>query len=127
MLGTLPRAQLAAQMLAAPVFVFPSYAEGSARVVFAALACGCYVITTPTAGTIVEHGVHGALVPPGDVDAVRHAVAEAAADRARVAEIGNRNAALIRARYRQRAYGDTLQALYDELSRGTADPIAEAA
>lgn len=126
-LGTLTRAALADQMLAAPVFVFPSYAEGSARVVFEALACGCYVITTPNAGTIVEDGVHGALVPPGDTEAVRGAVARAAADRARVAEIGNRNAALIRARYRQRAYGDSLRRVYAELTAVAPEPIAEAA
>jgi glycosyltransferase involved in cell wall biosynthesis len=120
-LGNLRRRELVAAMVESAVFVFPSLAEGSARVVFEALACGCYVITTPTAGTIVEDGVHGALVPPGDVRALREAIVAAAADPARVARIGAANATLVRERYRQRHYGDALQALY----RGLLGPTSE--
>lgn len=113
--GWLPRAELAQRMAAAEVFIFPSLAEGSARVVFEALAAGCYVITTPNAGSIVEDRVHGRLVPPGDADTLAGAIREAAADRAGSAEMGRRNAELVRAHYRQRDYGDRLAALYLEL------------
>lgn len=116
LLGTISRAQLAKEMLAAPVFVFPSYAEGSARAVFEALASGCYVITTVNSGTIVEDGIHGALVPPDDRDALARAIVAANANRRQIAEIGARNAALIADRYGQRAYGDALALLYTELS-----------
>jgi glycosyltransferase involved in cell wall biosynthesis len=102
-------------MLRSPVFIFPSFAEGSARVVFEALACGCYVITTPNSGTIVEHGVHGALVPPGNPAALAQSVKDADADRNRLAEIGAHNAALVRAQYTQSAYGNALASLYDEV------------
>lgn len=71
LLGVLPRPRLAREMLASPVFVFPSYAEGSARVIFEAMACGCYIITSPNAGSIVQDGVHGALVEPWDVEGLR--------------------------------------------------------
>jgi glycosyltransferase involved in cell wall biosynthesis len=117
MLGTIRRPDLAREMLAAPVFVFPSYAEGSARAVFEALACGCYVITTPNSGTIVEDGVHGALVAPDNVDGLKDAIVAAGADRTRVAEIGARNAALIAARYGQQQYGEALATLYREVTR----------
>ena len=51
----------------------PASVEGSARVVFEALAAGCYVITTPNAGSIVKDEVHGALVEPGSADGLpRH-------------------------------------------------------
>jgi GT2 family glycosyltransferase/glycosyltransferase involved in cell wall biosynthesis len=116
--GVLRRRDLAREMSCSPVFVFPSYAEGSARVVFEALACGCYVITTPNSGTIVQDGRHGALVAPGDAGALARALAAAGEDRARLAEIGTRNAALIRARYTQRHYADALAALYAELAWG---------
>jgi glycosyltransferase involved in cell wall biosynthesis len=116
LLGTIRRPELAREMSLAPVFVFPSYAEGSARAVFEALACGCYVITTPQSGTIVEDGVHGALVAPDDVAGLSAAIAAAAEDRVRVAETGQRNAALIAARYRQSDYGDALAALYAALA-----------
>lgn len=113
--GTLRRHELAERMAAAEVFIFPSLAEGSARIVFEALACGCYVITTPNSGSIVEDGIHGALVPPGDVDALEVAIRQAIANRDRVAQIGQHNAQLIRSQYRQNDYGDALFQLYDKL------------
>ncbi len=113
--GTLPRAALASLMTTADVFVFPSLCEGSARVVFEALACGCYVITTENAGSIVEDGVHGALVPPADPEALAAALRRALGDRAGLAEIGRRNADLIRRCYRQSRYGESLGRLYASL------------
>lgn len=115
-LGTLSRTSLAARMAAAEIFVFCSRAEGSARVIFEALAAGCYVITTPNSGSIVEDGVHGAVVPPGDSGAVVAALRGAFSDRNHVREVGNRNAELIRDRYRQEHYGDALEKLYGQLS-----------
>jgi glycosyltransferase involved in cell wall biosynthesis len=117
-LGSLARPEFKAQMIARGVFVFPSNAEGSARAVWEALACGCYVITTPNAGSIVEDGVHGALVPPGDAEALTEAIVAADSDRERIAEIGNRNAELIASSYRQSAYGDALTRIYADLAQG---------
>ena len=37
--------------------ILPSHAEGSARVGFEALASGCFLITTPNSGTIVQNNV----------------------------------------------------------------------
>lgn len=116
LLGTISRAELARRMRAAPVFVFPSFAEGSARVVSEALACGCYVITTRNAGSIVEDGVHGAIVPPGEVGPLRAAIERADSDRERLAEIGNRNAELASTHMRQTDYGAALAALYRDLT-----------
>ena len=113
--GWIPRVDLAKRMAAAEVLVFPSLAEGSARVVFEALAAGCYVITTPNAGSIVEDRIHGRLVPPNDPDRLAAALRDAAEDRRRVAEVGRRNAELIRSKYRQCDYGDKLAAHYEEL------------
>jgi glycosyltransferase involved in cell wall biosynthesis len=115
-LGSLARPEFKAQMIARGVFVFPSNAEGSARAVWEALACGCYVITTPNAGSIVENGVHGALVPPGDAEALAEAIVAADSDRERTAEIGNRNSELIASSYRQSAYGDALARIYADLA-----------
>jgi glycosyltransferase involved in cell wall biosynthesis len=117
-LGTLSRPDFKAQMIARGVFILPSYAEGSARAVFEALACGCYVITTPNAGSIVANGAHGAVVPPGDAEALAEAIVAADADRERIAEIGNRNAELITSSYRQSAYGDALTRIYADLAQG---------
>jgi glycosyltransferase involved in cell wall biosynthesis len=118
--GTVSREELAARLSQADVFVFPSLAEGSARVVFEAMACGCYVVTTPNAGTVVEDGVHGRVVPPGDPQAVRSAIAAVAADRALVSRVGAANAALVRSTYSQSRYGSGLSDLYASLSGSAA-------
>jgi glycosyltransferase involved in cell wall biosynthesis len=115
-LGTVDRNRLADEMLRTDVFVFPSLAEGSARVVFEALACGCYVVTTPNAGSIVEDGVHGVLVPPSDPPALAEALRTASENRELVRDVGRSNAALISARFRQRDYGNGLAALYARLT-----------
>lgn len=113
--GPIPASEVAARMAAADVFVFPTLAEGSARVVFEALAAGCYVVTTANAGSIVVDGRHGRLVAPGSVTALVDALREAAGDRARAARIGARAAALVRHSYRQAHYGSRLFALYEAL------------
>ena len=67
-IGHLPWAELAERMSLADVFVFPSFAEGSARVVSMAMACGCCIITTPNSGSIVQEKIHGNVVAPGDAN-----------------------------------------------------------
>lgn len=114
--GLLPRSGVAARMAAADIFIFPSLAEGSARVVFEALAAGCFVVTTPNSGSIVEEGRHGLLVPPGDAVALREALRRAITmDGDARAAIGAASAALIRRDYNQRLYGERLAALYERL------------
>lgn len=113
--GFLSRAALAAHMSTADVFVFPSLAEGSARVIFQAMACGCYVVTTPNAGSVVQDEVHGRLVPPGDVDVLEAALRESLACPDAIAATGSRNAGLIESNYTQSHYGAGLMALYNTL------------
>jgi glycosyltransferase involved in cell wall biosynthesis len=116
--GILPRSELAKRMASAEVFVFPSLAEGSARVVFEALSSGCYVITTPNSGSIVEDGVYGALVPPNDADALANAIRQAIRQRAKLPEIGLKSADLVRSNYQQVHYGEALIRLYERLLEG---------
>ena len=116
LLGILPRTELAKRMAGAEVFVFPSLVEGSARVVFEALAAGCYIITTRNSGSIVSDGVHGSLVPPDDAAVLAKAIGHAQRIRPALAGIGKGNAQLISSSYRQRHYGDSLEKLYLELA-----------
>ena len=113
--GLVSISELPKRMSEADVFIFPSLAEGSARVVFMALACGCYVITTPNSGSIVEDGVHGHLVPAGDANALAEAIRKAVEHRDQLAGVGQRNAELIRTSYRQVHYGEKLINFYDRL------------
>jgi colanic acid/amylovoran biosynthesis glycosyltransferase len=55
---------------ASDVFVLPSFAEGVPVVLMEAMAAGIPVVSTQIAGIseLVENGVSGYLVPPGDAD-----------------------------------------------------------
>ncbi|WP_152981942.1 glycosyltransferase family 4 protein [Prosthecomicrobium hirschii] len=112
--GNLDRATLAQEMSEADVFVFPTWIEGSARVVFEAMACGCYVITTDNAGSVVKDGVHGTLIPAGNVDALKHAM-EAALSSDQIDVVGAENAQIVKQFYTQDTYGRQLEAVYDRI------------
>lgn len=113
--GVMGASELARRMAAADLFVLPSLAEGSARVIYEALAAGCYVITTRNAGSIVVDGEHGRLVAPGCAAQLAAAIRGSALDRSRLARVGARNSAQVRGRYRQAQYGERLFNLYARL------------
>lgn len=56
------------------VHVFPSQCEGSAKVTYEAAACGLPQITTREAGDVVQDGVEGIIIEPGDIDALAGAI-----------------------------------------------------
>ncbi len=56
------------------VHVFPSQCEGSAKVTYEAAACGLPQITTREAGDVVQDGVQGIIIQPGDIDALAEAI-----------------------------------------------------
>lgn len=111
-LGWMPRRELAHIMAAADIFLFPSRAEGSARVVFEALASGCYVITTRNAGSIVEDRRHGLIVPSHNAGATSQALTCALTHLEDARRIGKNNAELVRCEFKQAHYGRSLEELY---------------
>lgn len=115
------RAELAALMAECDVLVFPSFAEGSARVVFEAMACGCAVVTTPNAGSVVRHGEHGWIVEPGDAMGLRSALVDALNRRAFVAAAGAKGAHLVATNFRQQHYSEHLLAVYSRLFAQTQE------
>ena len=114
--GFLSRPALAREMSKHRVFVFPSLMEGSARVVFEAMALGCFIITTPHAGSIVEHGQHGLLTTPGDADTLSEALGSVFHADHDLEAVGERNAALIRESYRQDQYAQRVLKVYETVS-----------
>jgi glycosyltransferase involved in cell wall biosynthesis len=120
--GTVRIRQLAVLMSRAEVFVFPSLAEGSARVVAMAMAAGCYVVTTPNSGSVVREGIHGRLVPPGDHDALAATLMEVADQRGTLLPIGRANAGLIRREYLVEHYVDRVISFYNDVLGLTSEP-----
>ena len=69
--GPVPRVQMPALYRWADVLALPSVCEGSATVVYEALAAGVYVITTPNAGSVLSGASEfGEIVPTRDVEAI---------------------------------------------------------
>ena len=60
----------------ADVLILPSFAEGVPVVLMEAMAAAVPVVATRIAGVseLVEHGVSGYLVPPGDLDSLTEAI-----------------------------------------------------
>lgn len=70
--GGLPKARVRGLLQQSDVFVLPTLADSMPRAVLEAMACGLPVITTGDSGydDVIEHGVNGFVVPPGDAGAV---------------------------------------------------------
>jgi glycosyltransferase involved in cell wall biosynthesis len=100
--GWLDNAAVRAEILAARALVLPSLDEGLPVVLMEALALGRPVIATDVGAIaeLVETGVDGWLVPPGDAEALARALdAALAATPAELAELGARGAERVRERH----------------------------
>jgi glycosyltransferase involved in cell wall biosynthesis len=115
-LGILSREQMLVEFLRADVFVLPSLAEGSASVIFEALAAGVPVVTTHASGSVVTDGVEGLIVPERDSGAIARALKRI------VRERGTRNSMSAAAgrtakSYDTVAWGDRLASVLSNLLR----------
>lgn len=81
LVGRIPRAEVAREYARADIFCFPSLSEGSAAVIYEALAAGLPVITTHNAGSIVRDGLEGFIVPIQDSHAIATCLQRLALDR----------------------------------------------
>ncbi len=75
-LGWVGPAQRTEQFERAQIFALPSHDEGLPMAMLEAMAQGKAVVVTPVGGIpeAVDDGVHGLLVPPGDVEALAQAL-----------------------------------------------------
>lgn len=88
--GVVPRAEILKHYEWADVFLLPSLCEGSATVVYEALAAGLPVVTTENTGTVVRDGEEGFIVPIRDPDAIVTALERLDDDRDMLAEMSHR-------------------------------------
>lgn len=120
LLPAVPHEDLAAYYREADVFCLPSYVEGSALVVYEAMASGVPCVVTPNAGALCEHGKDGWLVPPGDAEKLAEALDHLAADPDRRAELGA-TARETAETYDVASYGKRLVAAYRNCGTTAAD------
>lgn len=88
--GYQSQAKVREYMQETDVFVLPSFAEGVPVSLMEALAAGVPVVTTQIAGIseLVENGVSGYLVPPGNADLLAERITELLANPQRRSEFG---------------------------------------
>ena len=99
---------------AADVFVQPSHVEGMSNALLEAMACGLPAVAT-TAGAapqMVDDGVDGLLVPPGDPEALAGALARLLGDPDLRHAIGARASDHVRSRYSMPGVVDQIEARY---------------
>ena len=89
--GYKSQSEVAEYLKKTDVLVLPSFAEGVPVVLMEAMAASIPVVTTRIAGVpeLVEDGVSGLLVSPGDVDALQAAVSALINNSAKRKKMGN--------------------------------------
>lgn len=74
MIGAVPRDTVAQHYEWADILLFPSLNEGAALVTYEALARGLPVICSPSAGSVVRHGINGLILEPDCLDEIADAL-----------------------------------------------------
>ncbi|GAA0277826.1 glycosyltransferase family 4 protein [Alteraurantiacibacter aestuarii] len=119
-LGRVPRDLIQQEFASADIFVLPTLAEGSATVVYEAMAAGLPVITTRSAGSVIQDGVDGIIIPERDPQALADAIDRLVSDRP-LRDAMSR-AARANARHSNwERYGEELR----QIVRETPSPIAD--
>ena len=88
LVGPVSRMEILKHYAWADVFLLPSICEGSATVVYEALATGLPVICTPNTGSIVQDGVDGFIILIRDVETIVERIEYLAKDASVLAKIG---------------------------------------
>lgn len=127
--GYRSQAEVAEALQEADLLVLPSFAEGVPVVLMEAMAAGLPVIASRVAGIpeLVEDGVSGLLVPPGDSDALAGAINELLVDPARCARMGEHGRAKVSSEfnleYEAAWLGELFRAYIDDLPRPQKRPL----
>jgi glycosyltransferase involved in cell wall biosynthesis len=103
-------------LAASDYFVLPSLWEGLPMALIEAMASGIPVLATCVSGSqqVVASGETGVLVPPGDVEQLRQAMAEMIANPERAKQMGQAGSAHVEARFGAGKQADEHLALYQK-------------
>jgi glycosyltransferase involved in cell wall biosynthesis len=109
------------------LFVLPSYTEGLPNVVLEAFAAGVPVVATAVGGTpeVVEDGVGGYLVPPGDPNALAGRILDALASEDRLRDMALHGRQCVLERFAFAAQARRYRRLFEQLLAGQAGRSAD--
>ena len=113
-----PTAAIEDYFRAADVFAMPSAREGLPIVLLEAMACGLPAVASRLPGstdTMIEPGVNGLLVPPGDVAAFAAGLARLLSQPAEAASMGAMARRTVEDRYTIERVAEQWMAAYDEV------------
>lgn len=124
LLGHRSQGAVAEALADADVLVLPSFAEGVPVVLMEAMAASRPVIATRVGGVaeLVEDGVSGRLVAPGDPEALAEAILDLAADPGARARLGAAGCARVRAEFDAETEARRLLALFQGRGGGALRP-----
>jgi glycosyltransferase involved in cell wall biosynthesis len=113
------RLDVAALLPTFDVFVLPSLQEGLPNAILEAMAVGLPVVATRTGGVpeVVEDGVTGILIPPGDERALAAALIRVGTDERLRAAHGQRGREVALTRFSIDAEMQSVESVYDRLLR----------
>ncbi len=125
--------ELVREYNSAQLLVSPSLYEGFGLPAAEALACGTPVIATSAGALpeIVEDGVSGVIVPPGDSASLAKAIAKLIDEPEHCIEMGEAGARRVRERFSWRRTAEETFALYEEVidrhrsKQGAAEHVAQ--
>lgn len=115
--GWLSPEQMSEELRRASIFALPSYAEGVPMAMLEAMSLGLPVLTTPVGGipNVVQSGVNGVLVTPGNVQEIETALADLLASGQRRASFGAAARETIASRFDRARILDRLAAIYRDV------------
>ncbi len=118
--GYRSQAEVADLLQTATALILPSFAEGVPVVLMEAMAARVPVVTTRIAGVpeLVEDGVSGLLVPPGDAHALRMAIGRLLYDAHLCRDMGVAGRARVQAEFASDIEAAWLAALFEGYAEG---------
>lgn len=117
-LGYLEKNEFITVRLTSDIYVLPSYAEGLPIAMLEAMASGLPVISTKVGSIpeVIEEGVNGFLITPGDFRALAEKIVTMANDKTLRQKMGKRNVEKIRQFYSSEHFVEELNEIYENLS-----------
>jgi len=114
-LENLSREQIAACYAKAEIFALPSTGEGFGLVFLEAMAFSKPVVAAAAGGAtdVVEDGINGLLVPPGDAARLAQALDRLLGDESLRGDLGKRGAEIVRQKYSFEVFEAELETILD--------------